>query len=192
MLMELIGLSGKKGSGKDTVCAIIKQEFPHLRVQRLAFADPLKMEVAGVLGVPVADVDAKKALFRGMLQWWGTEWRRGQNDLYWINQMHEMVEIARNLCDICVITDCRFKNEANYVREHGGKVFRVNRPALETCHRSAHASETALDDFLFDGIIWNSGDIDYLRGQVLTVDLGVARQPWQPREPVTPATTVTP
>lgn len=43
----VVGLVGKKRSGKDTLYQFIKEEFPFAR--RLAFADPLKIEVFDLL-----------------------------------------------------------------------------------------------------------------------------------------------
>lgn len=76
-----------------------------------------------------------------------------------------------------IITDVRFSNEADAIKQRGGIVIRVNRPCKEcgllTTHKIScskniieHESETALDDYNFDYIIDNSEGIDFLIEQV--------------------------
>lgn len=71
-----------------------------------------------------------------------------------------------------IITDCRFPNEANTVKEKGGLVIRVNRSnnglacagdLEENMKTNFHPSETALDSYnQFDYIIDNSGSLEDL------------------------------
>lgn len=73
-----------------------------------------------------------------------------------------------------IITDVRFPNEADAIKQRGGIVIRVNRPCKECGvleghkmipHKnkpSEHESETALDDYEFDYIVDNSGTIEEL------------------------------
>lgn len=62
-----------------------------------------------------------------------------------------------------VISDTRFPNEAQAIKDHGGIVVRVNRPSKT---HSSHPSETSLDDWEFDWVIQNNGTIDALVGDV--------------------------
>jgi hypothetical protein len=61
-----------------------------------------------------------------------------------------------------IITDVRFPNEAEVIKEKNGILIRVYRPNGLT---SKHKSETALDDYKFDVVIDNSGDLDRLYAQ---------------------------
>lgn len=69
-----------------------------------------------------------------------------------------------------IITDCRFPNEAQAIREKGGLVIRVNRGTANSVLRGdgmwvqqqGHPSETSLDDYTFDYVLDNSGDINHL------------------------------
>lgn len=57
---------------------------------------------------------------RQIMQWWGTEYRRADDALYWVKRMDQ------RLCNLfiregvrrVVLTDCRFANEVAYAREH--------------------------------------------------------------------------
>lgn len=59
-----------------------------------------------------------------------------------------------------IITDTRFPNEAEAIKSKGGIIIRINRPGVAPIN--AHPSETSLDDWKFDHVIDNNGDIDQL------------------------------
>ena len=160
-MSRLIGISGKKRSGKDTVAEILSLTQPD--VVKYWFAQQLKVEVALACNVSLAYLDTHKENFRLILQGWGTDFRRNMfgND-YWIRKM----EIAVNQLSqhkTIVIPDVRFPNEYKYITSQGGIMIRVER---ETGLKDTHESETALDDFVFDYRIQNSGTIEELVEQV--------------------------
>jgi hypothetical protein len=59
-----------------------------------------------------------------------------------------------------IITDTRFPNEAQAIKDAGGIVIRVDRPGITPVN--AHPSETGLDNYQFDEYITNDGDIKKL------------------------------
>lgn len=60
-----------------------------------------------------------------------------------------------------IITDCRFPNECEDIKERNGILIRVNRPSVESDDK--HPSEVALDDYKdFDYIIQNDHSIEDL------------------------------
>lgn len=173
--MKLIGLAGKMGSGKDTVAALLKM----VGYERFAFADELRREVEiakrnddippSCLSLqayeafdfaPIEEIYAKPTTprMRALLQEWGTEYRRSQRDDYWVSIMREKLAGADRAC----ISDVRFPNEANLVRELGGRVWVIERPGTEP---NGHASEAMA--FKADYIIHNTGSIEQLAGEVL-------------------------
>lgn len=91
---------------------------------------------------------------RWVLQLWGTEYRRRSrygHDSYWLDKVR--VLILANPQTHYVITDVRFKNEADFVEEMGGLLVRIRRLALELLEEAArragkgtalHPSETEL------------------------------------------------
>ena len=150
-LPRVIGLSGKKRHGKDT----LGWQLGLLGYQRLAFADALYDEVAADTGVPVAELqraDCKEKPRpelgglspRVFLQEYGMRRREADED-YWVRQVARVVQTNRNLR--FVITDVRLPNEARFVEEHGVLV-RVTRLLARTAP-DAHISETALDNWPF-------------------------------------------
>lgn len=67
-----------------------------------------------------------------------------------------------------VITDVRFPNEADAIKERGGIVVRINRfhSVVRDHNIPEHPSETALDNYSFDYVIDNDGSIDDLTEKV--------------------------
>ena len=62
--------------------------------------------------------------------------------------------------DNWIITDVRFPNEAQAIKDKGGIVIRIERGEQNT--ENLHISETALDDWEFDYVINNNGSLEQL------------------------------
>lgn len=166
--MIIIGLSGKKRSGKNAVADVISLNSIH-KVQEFAFADSLKNEVCKACGVTREYLDKNKDNFRLILQGWGTDFkRRLVDDNYWIERLGK--SMLKSDANVLVVTDIRFKNEANFIREIGGLVVRVNRPCeCGGCvTQDNHPSEVDLDDYKFDYIIQNTGTLKDLTDEVVS------------------------
>lgn len=172
----LIGLTGNAGHGKDTVRAMLEDQG----FVGLAFADPIRQMIRELLdstGLDNAYMD-ERALketaipglgvsYRRMAQTLGTEWGRALHPDIWLR-------LAAVFIDSCVdadttnthfvISDVRFPNEAAWVRERGGAIWRVVRPGVDPV--SAHASEAEIELITPDLVIDNSGDLDYLAERV--------------------------
>lgn len=97
---------------------------------------------------------------RWVLQKWGTEYRRGQDDQYWLARMAVFYQQHR-LTHGVVIPDCRFENEAQWVKGHDGTIIEIRRSGLP---EGTHASDARLPDGLVDEIIWNDWQIAALHG----------------------------
>ena len=143
--MILIGISGKKRSGKDTLATAIKVHTT-LLIHKIAFADALKKEVAAALGITVQELERDKDFYRPILQWWGTDYRRKKfGEDYWTIQFAKA--FLKSEADMVIAPDVRFPNEAGLIRQSGGILIRVEREGLPT---DVHESETALDRYKFD------------------------------------------
>lgn len=156
----IVGVSGRKRTGKDTACERFVEfgSYMGLMVRRFAFADALKEEVAKACGVTVEFIEEHKAEFRPILQWWGTDFRRRFfGDDYWIRRMEQKLEDTE--CCVAIVTDVRFPNEAEAIQAWGGVLLRVNRKAVYD--GDAHASEAALDGWdRWDDVIHNDESLD--------------------------------
>ena len=194
----IIGVCGFIGSGKDTVADyLVKKHNFH----RESFAGTLKDAVSSVFGwdremlegnTPEArewreEVDEWWAnrlnmptlTPRWVLQYWGTEVGRKSfhNDI-WIASLENKLRKSK---DNIVISDCRFPNEVESIKQAGGKVFWVQRGDLPNWYETAiranlgyidainimtnlnvHSSEWAWLNTDFDCILQNDFTLDKL------------------------------
>jgi hypothetical protein len=160
--MKIIGISGKKQSGKNTVAKMIA-DLTSLKCEEFAFADSLKQEVAEMCGTYLFTIEENKNLYRPLLQAWGIYKRQTCGADYWIEQV--VRKIQSSSCDIALVTDVRFRNELEALRILGARVVRIVTPELSD---DQHISETELDNETFHFTIHNSYDLSYLRGKVIT------------------------
>lgn len=162
----IIGLNGYAKSGKDEVAQHIK--FLNQSFQIKKFSGKLKYIAAMLTGIDperFEDQGFKSRTIPGwdmtareMLQRLGTEAIRDNlHEKAWVNALfadhHQHAK--------WVITDCRFPNEAQEIKDYGGIIVRVNRTGFGPVN--SHPSETALDDWDFDAIIENNGTIEDLK-----------------------------
>jgi hypothetical protein len=126
---RIIGIAGKKQSGKDTVCNILKTMIGWEKCFRVAFADELKDEIAKAIRMDREYINKHKENFRLILQGWGTDFRRklcGED--YWIKKWHDKVCYMLSEMPNCTIItpDVRFQNEADIIHQMGGIVIGIN------------------------------------------------------------------
>lgn len=130
----IIGITGLAGAGKDTVGSYLVTNFDFTRygfadkLKELALqANPYIYEAKLQLADLVSEVGWDKAKnecysVRQLLQGIGHGARLVFNDSFWIDQVLKI-----DLPDKVVITDVRYANEFDAVREAGGKIIRVLR-----------------------------------------------------------------
>jgi hypothetical protein len=118
------------------------------------------------------DMESVPMTIRDFLQKLGTDGlREGLHTNTWVNALmadYNCVPADRAPngwdCSNWIITDTRFPNEANAVKNANGITIRVGRPGITAVN--AHPSETALDHWMFDYTIINDGDISKLTKDV--------------------------
>jgi hypothetical protein len=100
---------------------------------------------------------------RQILQWWGTEFRRAQSPTYWTDVVKlTMGGLYRSHGVVrFVVTDVRFPNEVQMLREIGGEIWQLRRPGARTL--SNHASETTGDQFAPERVLDNDRDLAHLQ-----------------------------
>lgn len=185
----LLGLTGLKGSGKDTVAAYLIKEYGF---ERKAFADKLKQSAAALFGINPAEFETLKndesirlettesgilwseladyagpkisIGFREFLQRYGTESHRdvfGYN--FWVDQV---LPVAGYYADRdIVITDVRYFGESERIKNLKGYVVRVVRgnPMQDSDTHSSEADQVKIEaDYELD----NNGTMKYLPNKV--------------------------
>lgn len=155
----IVGISGKARVGKDTAA----QVFIAKGYTSLAFADGIK-HLATVCGW-----DGKKdEKGRKFLQELGRVIRE-YNPNFLVNIMIDRIE--KSSSDRIVITDCRFKNEADWLKTAGNliRIERPNNPEALTGSAAEHVSEVDLDDYPFELVIQNDSTISKLHEKISNV-----------------------
>lgn len=204
----IIGICGLIGAGKDTAADYLVNDH---EFRRESFANTLKDAVSQVFGWDRTLLEGRTKEARAwreevdtwwaarlnmpdltprlMLQLWGTEvCRKGFHDDIWIASLENKLRTSR---DDVVISDCRFPNEIQAIKQQGGLVIRVVRGPEPDWYDYAvsankgpdgnstwsisrqrlqklgiHSSETSWIGTSFDAVIDNNGTLDHLYSQL--------------------------
>jgi hypothetical protein len=163
----ILGLTGYKRSGKTTVAEHLCDAHGFFHE---SFADPIRVAVADILGLSMRELEAAKetpiawldgATPRKMMQTLGTEWGREMiHSELWIRACQRRIQTAIDRGQSVVISDVRFRNEADAIRSLGGKIVRVVRP---DCTGDSHASEAEIPLIVADYLLPNEWGVRTLR-----------------------------
>jgi hypothetical protein len=196
MKNKIIGISGKIGSGKDTITELLAEQL-HGKVERHALADKLRLITEIVSGVRMTTThevnkpfcneirnytqDQKNIVIKQFnksigetLQLVGTDLFRDNYDTdIWVKSFfNEELDDKLNDGKIIIVPDVRFVNEADYIIQKGGYLIRLEGDPMGVRENSLrdlnHISESNLDGYTkFDKVIYNDKkDINILKGIV--------------------------
>lgn len=159
--IQLVGISGKAGSGKDTVANYLCSNYENCF--GYPFARPLKLAAAIQFGIPIEHFhqrDLKEIVNpywgvspRKIAQFMGTESvREGYKELlgeelatqFWIRRLcgyingtleyyNDSYELAGDIDpgDTVIVTDVRFQNEYDWIMENNGIMIHLIRPGAD-------------------------------------------------------------
>ena len=94
-------------------------------------------------------LDNKQMTARQVMQYVGTDIFRNIKKDVWVKST--INKIRKDGANLAIITDCRFPNEVDIIKQNKGKVIRLTRSPFN----SEHISETVLDKDNYD---WNNFD----------------------------------
>ena len=169
-------MSGRRGSGKDTVARLLQQAQPERSWQISSFGDSIKSVCATLTGEDVAPYYTQKGKAqlvpafqrtRGeMLQQVGQALRVWE-PLVWVDAF--FARLPHNA--FVLVPDVRFPNEADPIRARGGLMLRIEGDPLKQrgdgTRDDNHPSEVAMDDYPhFDFTVYNTGSFRDLEEQV--------------------------
>lgn len=165
----IVGLTGKKRSGKDTAAKALPS------FHRESFAAPIRRAVCDILCISPEILENEKesaiawldgVTVRHLMQTLGTEWGRDKihNEL-WIRSMSRRILFQRQV----VITDVRFDNEAEFIKNKGGIVISIERSSRSS--EDSHASEKGVSHSLINEFVYNDTSIDYLHNCIRKIVL---------------------
>ena len=174
--MLIIGIVGKKGSGKTTAANILTKSSNFIQ---LRFADPIKAMTTALLNHIMYKEEVYDFVFgnkkeelipgldttsRRIQQTIGTEWGRNLIDPnLWIKILE--AKLNRTIKVNVVIDDVRFQNEVDFIHKNNGKVLAIARPGLPDNDR--HISEQfGINSNNINWLITNNGTISDLEKDV--------------------------
>lgn len=157
---KIIAFTGYARVGKDTAGGFTGYK-------RMAFADALKMEMAGFLR-NMYQINAfkmtpeQKELIRWALVGHGKTMRTLYPG-YWIEYVERDMPEDKDI----VITDLRYLDEAEWVHKQGGKVVWILRPGYEAANEEEKLSIQAIrHHHMVDIVLDNSGTLEDLKEKV--------------------------
>lgn len=163
--MRIFTISGKAGSGKDTLARMLRKELENRgsRVLITHYADLLKYYCIEMFHWD----GAKDEEGRSLLQHIGTDIVRHRNENYWVDHIIGMLSVFHDMWDYVIIPDARFPNEVDRLIDEGYMVTSIvvsreyGQPSM-TDNQMNHESENAMNDYVFHCRFDNSGSIDDL------------------------------
>jgi len=120
-------------------------------------------------------IEAIGASPRKLMQTLGTDWGRNIiSESIWIDSMAARAAMYNDVVDagysgaVLIIPDCRFDNEAEFVRSIGGTMLRVE-TSRELEEVEEHASEGGISDNLIHTVLHNDGTLEDLQKMCVSV-----------------------
>lgn len=170
----LIGLAGRARSGKSTAADhLVRNHF----FEHYAFADPLRSGLMEIFNLDPDDFEGAKKEQpvdwlgrspRELMQSMGTEWARQLvHPDVWVKIAEQNLNYLQNTLSSVVgfvVSDVRFENEADFIRQRGGTIIHIARPTAPAVN--PHASEAGVHVNPLDLIIRNTGDREHLRSLI--------------------------
>jgi len=197
--MFKIAISGKANSGKNTLAHLLIEELDPLCYYIDAFANPIKSMIeqmipnvdknclygssqlrSKVVNNDLFDKNGKPLTYRQLLIDLGTL-GRSYNKNIWINKIEEKVlsETQKMIKTLgqsnyhkksaYIITDCRFENEAEWLKNNYFYLIRIKRKDNIEINDATETAQDIIKDDFFDFIINNDSDLDSLRLKVKNI-----------------------
>jgi hypothetical protein len=200
--MRIVAIQGFIGSGKDTLADLISEKYG--KCIKLSFASVLK-DIVGLVfnwdrGLLEGNtLESRKwreeidewwssrlnipnLTPRWVLQNWGTDVLRihFHPDIWLASLENKINKIEKDKFDLVIITDCRFENEIETLRNLGATFIRIKRGpepswVYDYLEKNfipmVHPSEYLWIKNSFDFVIENDSDISDLRRKVDTINI---------------------
>jgi hypothetical protein len=167
MNVQVYGISGYAGAGKDTFCTALSktiQEKEGTPVIRSAFADNLKRNMnlflTRNLGVSAFTQDPEqKEVIRPLLVCYGETMRKADPD-YWVKQVFDVIDSYKSRLNgtdqyfTFIIPDVRYKNEAEAVINSGGDLIHLDADSIDAPNESESKNTPIVRDMATHILKW--------------------------------------
>ena len=152
--VRVVGVGYKARQGKDTIANYLAKQF---NAQKFSFSDALYDVARVVFGMEEKDGP--------LLQVLGTEVFRRRDPDVWVKTVYRKIQDKAPA--IAVIPDVRFPNEAQMVKDMGGKLIQIQRYLADgeryvaSDRPATHPSEVSMDGYKDWDAIIQSKDGDF-------------------------------
>ena len=156
--MKLIGVSGKRGSGKDTFAGLLRKHYVGFS-SAISFAEKLKTQVMKDFNL------SKEQVYTELKEVVDPRYNKTPRDIlisiaecyrsidpaYWVKGIEDSFDLRGDVYfnRLYIVTDLRYPNEAEYLKSKGGMLIRLNRSEkLNVYGKNLEVyGEQALDDY---------------------------------------------
>jgi hypothetical protein len=191
--MYKIAISGKANSGKDTVAKLFAKALKDINngnwqnIHIVALADPIK-EIIKIMFpktkknilygpsknrsevIPGAFIDDCPLTYRMLLQDLGTRVGRGYKESIWLDVLDYRSEHARRYhTHMFIVTDVRFRNEFDHLKEKGYTMIRVKRNSQLSMDHSSETEQESIKDDEFNFVIDNDSSLNELEDKAMAI-----------------------
>lgn len=145
-MKNLIVISGKQYSGKDTVAKLLLSELKTFK--RIGIGDAIKIMYAKQNNLTFDEIEQNKAKYRTHLIELG-DWGRRQDPDYWLN-------VILNMDEDIIVPDLRLEHELDVFRANNAYMIRVETSIEARRQRGIITNENDLTEIALDGYTgWN-------------------------------------
>lgn len=161
----LIGLVGRKRSGKDTLARFCQDKSPEITI--MSFADPLKQACKHAYHLTDDQLEETKDIVdprwgmspRDMMKSIGTKYFRTEDPDQWTKNLGFRMSGMEHV----IVSDVRFHNEALFIKENGGFLVHISRDI--SSNDDDHVSEKTTEEIVCEYSICNDGSLEDFRAK---------------------------
>jgi len=169
----IIGIAGKKRSGKDTTADIIKC-YSGNKVKTFAFATILKEVIQKVFLISDEEMNNQKEVKierlgyspRQLLQQFGDHFREINPNVF----IDYMDHIISSQVKTVIITDVRFDDECQFIKKHNGVIIGIDAEERLSALRARvdnHITEKGVSKDLVDFWVTNNGTKEEFKDKMI-------------------------
>lgn len=148
----------------DPIKEMVMILFPQTKRESLWGASHLREEV-----ISNCYKDNKPLTYRQVLFDLGTQIGRGYNDNCWLNNFDNRYQqiVAQTSPSLIVVSDCRFRNEFNHLKQKGFYLIRLYRETNQpTINHISETKQSEIKDEEFDYVLHNNQSLEDLTQEV--------------------------
>jgi hypothetical protein len=160
-----MSFSSKSMAFADPIKEIVMTMFPHANKECLYGPSHLRAEA-----IPGAFKNNKPLTYRQSLIDIGTEVGRAYNDKVWLENFdhrYEQIVLQKNPPNLIVVTDVRFRNEFDHLKQRGFFQIRLYRDTgMAPIEHISETGQSSIKDEEFDYVLFNNKSLDDLKNEV--------------------------